>query len=242
MRAILLASALLLLWSGMLFAEVFTWTDSRGTQHFTDDSRTIPPKYRKKAVPLKGFDQPDDIPVVAKPKEPTRTPMTLSKREEPPAAAPQPLTELDLLAKTLLQSATSDRDKAYAAFAWVRSNIYYDNASKWQRRYGQHGGDQSPEGVLAAKRGVCEGMANLYAALTGKMGLQSAVVIGRASGFRQEGHAWNAVMVDGKWGLVDVTRHSFLNPPEDFLNHHFPNDPQWQLLEKPLTYQEWLKR
>ncbi|WP_460596724.1 transglutaminase domain-containing protein [Geomonas sp. Red276] len=241
MRAILLAVTLLL-WSSTLFAEVFTWTDSQGTQHFTDDSRTIPPKYRKKAVPLKGFDQPEEAPVVAKPAVSTAAPVALSKREEQPNTPPQPQTELDRLAKSLLESASTDRDKAYAAFAWIRSNIYYDNASKWQRRYGQHGGDQSPEGVLAAKRGVCEGMANLFAALTEKMGLPSAVVTGRASGFRQEAHAWNAVKVDGKWGLVDVTRHSFLNPPEDFLNHHFPNDPQWQLLEKPLTYQEWLKR
>jgi transglutaminase/protease-like cytokinesis protein 3 len=149
---------------------------------------------------------------------------------------------VDALAEKLLQNAVSDRDKAYAAFSWISANIHYDNATKWQRRYGNSGNDQSPAAVLASRQAVCEGLANLFTALATRMGLQSEVVLGKASGARQENHAWNAVMVDGKWGLVDITRHSFLNPPEEFLARHFPFDPRWQLIAKPLTYEEWLKR
>ena len=149
--------------------------------------------------------------------------------------------QVDALAMELMNP-RSDRDKAYAAFNWVSENIHYDNATKWQRRYGNSGNDQSPAAVLAARQGVCEGIANLFTALANRMGLQSEVVFGKASGARQENHAWNAVMVDGKWCLVDITRHSFLPPPEEFLARHFPVDPRWQLIGKPLTYEEWLKR
>jgi len=244
-RAIFLAT-IITLFSTPLFAEVFSWTDTSGTQHFTDDSATIPSKYRKQAILLKGYGDSDVVPVAQKPNAPPHKPSELTEADQlPKAKRPpqnQPTSALDTLANALLEKAATDRDKAYAAFSWVHANIYYDNASKWQRRFGQHGDDQSAEGVLAAKRGVCEGMANLFAALANKMGLKSAVVTGRASGFRQEAHAWNAVMVDGNWGLVDLTRGSFLRPPLEFLSHHFPNDPQWQLVEKPLTYQEWLKK
>jgi hypothetical protein len=41
---------------------------------------------------------------------------------------------------------------------------------------------------------------------------------------------------------VDITRHTFLATPQEFLARHFPDDPGWQLLERPLTYEEWLKR
>lgn len=234
------------LFSTPLFAEVFNWTDSKGTQHFTDNPATIPAKYRNKAAVLKGYGDSETVPVAPKPTAPPQKPIEkIEPDQQAKANRPavnRPTSALDVLANTLSEKAATDRDKAYAAFSWVHANIYYDNASKWQRRYGNSGGDQSAEGVLAAKRGVCEGMANLFAALANKMGLKSVVVTGRASGFRQEAHAWNAVMVDGSWGLVDLTRGSFLRPPQDFLTHHFPNDPQWQLLEKPVTYQEWLGR
>jgi transglutaminase/protease-like cytokinesis protein 3 len=244
-RGTFFAAIIVLLFSAPLFAAVFSWTDSGGTQHFTDDPATIPYKYRKQAAQLKGYGDSDTATPVAKPSAIPKKTSELSRRDQQAKSdrLPKglPPTALELLATELLVKGATDRDRAYAAFSWIHANIYYDNASKWQRRYGQQGGDQSPEGVLAAKRGVCAGMANLFAALANKMGLKSVVVTGRASGFRQEAHAWNAVMIDGSWGLVDLTRGSFLRPPQEFLAHHFPNEPQWQLLDKPLTYQEWLK-
>lgn len=234
--------SLLTLYATPVFAEVYNWTDSSGTVHFTDDRAAIPSKYRKKAVSLGGYDETPEPGGVKKPATVAPDVKKTADSDKKPVKKQASQSELDILASSLQQNAVSDRDKAFAAFNWIHANIYYDNTSKWQRRYGNEGADQSPEGVLAAKKAVCEGMANLFAALANTMGLQSVVVIGRASGLRQEAHAWNAVMIDGHWGLVDTTRHSFLNPPQEFLNHHFPNDAQWQLLDKPLTYAEWLKR
>lgn len=72
-------------------------------------------------------------------------------------------------------------------------------------------------------------------------------------------HAWNAVKIGGKWGLVDsawgaghvndegrfvprFTDHYFLTPPDEFICDHFPDDPRWQLLERPISPAEYLSR
>jgi transglutaminase/protease-like cytokinesis protein 3 len=67
-------------------------------------------------------------------------------------------------------------------------------------------------------------------------------------------HAWNAVLIDHKWYLVDPTWASgytnravtkftrkrndfyYLTPAEDFILDHYPDDPQWQLLGSPVDW------
>jgi hypothetical protein len=60
-------------------------------------------------------------------------------------------------------------------------------------------------------------------------------------------HGWCAC----KWNLIvtDIETYfnrgfagHFLCPPEEFIYKHFPFDPQWQLLAKPITKAEWLKK
>lgn len=253
------AVSIVLLLSSSAFPAFFTWTDRNGTAHFTDDISRIPPGYRKQAVHLQGFDDNSPASAPARHAAAKGTPPAASGEDGPAAqdgagtagqrsagkrkSAPEDDgSRVGALARTLLKDGQSDRDKAYAAFCWIRANISYDNYTKWQRRYGSSGANQSPDAVIASGRGVCAGMANLFTALAQRMGLESVVVTGRASGARQERHAWNAVKIDGKWGLVDITRHTFLAPPEEFLARHFPDNPRWQLLDKPLTYEEWLQR
>lgn len=76
-----------------------------------------------------------------------------------------------------------------------------------------------------------------------------------------ETHEWNAVYVNGCWGLVDCSmtsrlpesagirrtnEHYFLTDPNAFIWSHFPvmvddgSDPSlWQLLEKPMSLEEF---
>jgi len=263
-RHLAVAVSLVILLSTPAKAEFFSWTDSRGTEHFTDDISNIPKKYRKQLTPMDGYDvespaaqaggrtgkEMDD----AASGSGYLSDETLSVEGNGASVAAGRAeanrrhsllgdgSRASTLASMLLKDAQTEKEKAYAIFSWIGNYITYDNSTKWQRRYGNPGADQSPDGVLASGRAVCEGIANLFTAVAVRMDLESVVITGRASGARQERHAWNAVKIDGDWGLVDITRHTFLATPQAFLARHFPDDPRWQLLERPLTYEEWLKR
>lgn len=70
-------------------------------------------------------------------------------------------------------------------------------------------------------------------------------------------HTWNAVYINGTWGLVDANwgameviktprklnyrldEYYFLPDPHHFICDHFPFDQQWQLLERPITLKEF---
>ncbi|KFP65805.1 Kyphoscoliosis peptidase, partial [Cariama cristata] len=72
-------------------------------------------------------------------------------------------------------------------------------------------------------------------------------------------HAWNAVYLDGRWHLLDSTWGSgsvddsfteftfrynefyFLTHPALFINNHFPDNSNWQLLKPTLTLKDFEK-
>ena len=75
-------------------------------------------------------------------------------------------------------------------------------------------------------------------------------------------HSWNAVYIYGTWCLIDahwaarriigkqatseefhyqLDEYFFLPPPEQLIYTHFPDDPKWQLLERPVTLPEFEK-
>lgn len=49
MRRIIISALILVLLSGPSFAEIYKWTDDKGGVHFTEDSSTIPEKYKNQA-------------------------------------------------------------------------------------------------------------------------------------------------------------------------------------------------
>ena len=53
-KYLIFLTSILIILTTPAFAEVFTWTDDKGTTNFTDDSTKIPAKYRNKAVSLGG--------------------------------------------------------------------------------------------------------------------------------------------------------------------------------------------
>ncbi len=165
------------------------------------------------------------------------------------------------LAAYLARAGSDETTKARALYRWIAGHIDYDVAGF---RAGRPG-DVSPEGVLRSRSSVCEGYARLAEALGTAMGLQVQVVPGWSKGYgftagqRFDGptnHAWNAVRIDGQWRLMDPTwgagyldqstrfvrrfqEHYFLTPPDAFVFDHLPQDPQWQLLERPISAAEY---
>jgi hypothetical protein len=112
--------------------------------------------------------------------------------------------------------------------------------------------------VIRNKTAVCEGYARLFKALCQHAGIRAEVINGYGKTephqvrqrFRAN-HAWNAVLIDSVWHLLDVTWASgyitwhgdrfvrqldeqyFLSPPEVFIREHYPDDLRWSLMKDP---------
>lgn len=115
--------------------------------------------------------------------------------------------------------------------------------------------------VLKKRKGVCEHYAILVHAVATELGMSSHIVEGYTKDKNGRlnlkiGHAWNAVQSGGKWKLLDATwgagyvneRNKFVKsedgawydvPPHKMLTDHMPFDPIWQLLDTPITYDEF---
>lgn len=118
------------------------------------------------------------------------------------------------LSDSITAGCRTDYDKAKAVHDWLAENIYYDFDALAAGRY-----DESDAlSVLENKRGVCEGFANLGAALLRHQGIPCVVQGGYALGIStdrvwneanvnttESNHAWNEVYVDGRWILMDAT-------------------------------------
>ncbi|MGE0495061.1 MAG: transglutaminase domain-containing protein [Vulcanimicrobiota bacterium] len=165
------------------------------------------------------------------------------------------------LAKEVTANSTDDQAKVEAIFGWVARNIDYDAAAFVSGDYG----DCSAEAVLARRTGVCSGYANLFYAMAQTVGLEVEVIPGYARGYglgevdldAPANHAWNAVKLGGQWRLLDCTwgagfldeRQAFIRryeefwlftPPGQFARSHLPDEPRWQLLDKPISRQAFM--
>jgi hypothetical protein len=166
---------------------------------------------------------------------------------------------LPSLAKYLAGPCKTDRDKARVVYRWITDRVAYDVQGLLTGQLG----DTSPEAVLKSRKTVCEGYADLFVDLCERTGVKAAKVSGYAKivGYRPgdkftaTNHAWNAVQIDGKWHLVDCilgagalngkqfekkfSDFAFLPPPEALLFSHCPKDAKWQLVEPPLTLEQF---
>jgi hypothetical protein len=166
------------------------------------------------------------------------------------------------LAAHLAADATTDEARAWVMFAWVCNNISYD-VDGFQGRAPRKKCDAAS--VLKARVCVCEGYARIYESLCKEVGLKVEVIGGKArSGSNAigaaltaaDGHAWNAVKLQGKWRLVDCTwgagtcsdtkftaafrPHYFCIDPRALAFSHLPDDASWQLLPQALSPQSFV--
>lgn len=159
----------------------------------------------------------------------------------------------------------SEIDRAWMIFYWIAKNIRYDTSSFFSNRIPP----QSSDNVFTSKAAVCEGYATLYARLCEQLGLQCRKVSGYAKGygfnprqtsFEKTDHAWNILtlsnghsyFIESTWGAghldsstqqykAQLSSFYFMCRPEHMIYKHLPEDPQWQLLARPLTMQQYLQ-
>lgn len=162
--------------------------------------------------------------------------------------------DLPALTNYLITPAETDYEKVRAFYVWIITHISYDRAAAEADKRRNH----SIADVLRSRKAICYGYAQLFQAMCEKAGLQSTVVHGYA---REDGlitellttpnHSWNAVLLDGKWYLLDATWGAgslirtgpiidevedahFLPPARKFVQSRLPGDPTWQLLPHPV--------
>jgi len=182
------------------------------------------------------------------------------------------------LAKQLTHKATSDRQKVDSIFYWITDHIAYDMQTAKKpdySRYPDFGISTNQDSatfykkynlavvnmVLQNKKAICDGYSRLFKTLCDYAEVEAVVVIGAVKlGFSAEKidvHAWNAVKINNKWHLLDVTWASgtglgdtfikkrrllyYLTPPAQLILNHFPEDRRWTLLDKKYTSQEFLE-
>jgi hypothetical protein len=157
--------------------------------------------------------------------------------------------------------------QARAIYRWITDRIRYDTGTYFDGTATAEG--TRPEVVLQRRSALCGGYAELFRYLATEAGLEAVTINGHSKGYgfspqktRRQGiaanHAWNAVRIDGHWKLLDATwgsgyidgeslgftkrfeEHYFFTDPDAFIFNHFPDDPQWQLLEQPVSESEYL--
>lgn len=235
--------------------------DSRfGTSDRAPDPSTVHPAPAPKPAPA-----PTPSPAA----KPAPAPATWPLPDAPdPLVANMPdLPTIDAVGAYLRTHFTDRRQLVKAIHDTVVLRLSYDTATlshlmadpSWRGEP-----PQDAESVFARRTAVCEGYARLMVALGKASGVDIAFVTGHIrdaerrtpdgddatirAALEGQGHAWNAVQIDGQWQLVDATWDDPVGAPADAVSstylftppaifgwNHLPDDPDWQLVASPLT-------
>jgi len=146
-------------------------------------------------------------------------------------------------------------------FLWISHNIEYDSEVALALK-------DSPKvmsitQILKKRKAICTGYARLFYELCQRSNIPCQMVDGYTKNFtssqvemRQADHTWNTVKLNNQWQLLDVTwaagihqnptgfpgknlDHYYLIRASKMLENHLPADPMWQLLDCPISLQEF---
>ncbi len=175
-----------------------------------------------------------------------------------------PARHLQSLVRALTEGALDDFARVRAIHDWIATNIAYDADAF----YGKSTMITEPLAVIRHGASVCQGFSAVLQTMCGMAKIECALIsgYGRGIGFDASteaaspygsNHAWNAVRIGELWYLIDATWDTgYVDPrtmrfgamyetsylfadPRAFLHTHFPSDPRWQLIEKPISYQQF---
>jgi hypothetical protein len=205
-----------------------------------------------------GGAEPDDTPKPDVPSDERRWPFAT---ELHPAVANMPEsveTDVASVGRYIAEQESDPYQRVKALHDYAADRVAYDAPSLAAGRYPP----QDANTVFNTKTGVCAGYAKLLVALGKAAGVEVVYVVGRSrdsgGNVDGQGHAWNAVQIDGRWYLIDATWDAgyvngtvftrqytsdyLLTPPEVFGLNHFPDDPDWQLRSTPISRGEFMRQ
>jgi hypothetical protein len=188
---------------------------------------------------------------------------------------PRSFSKPEKLAELINKDFKSENDKARAIYRWIALNIAYDVKAFYQGQKVVTYSYSTPEEkekkekeylqgmvaeVLKKKKAVCEGYSTLFKTLCDLTKVECVVIQGFSKVFEDDiaktpkvsDHSWNAVKIDNKWKLIDVTWGAgsvdyskkifvpkftdvyFFTEPELFFLKHFPENKDWLFVNKSL--------
>lgn len=111
------------------------------------------------------------------------------------------------LAYKITDRSITDYEKTKAIHDWVATNISYDVAELKKPSIHTYSAIET----LGGKTAVCNGYANLTAALNRAIGIKTKIIIGTAktsifdTSSKNNSHAWNESFINGNWLIQDTT-------------------------------------
>ena len=113
----------------------------------------------------------------------------------------------------------SDYDKELYVYEYLAENIIYDDSAE---------NDSNIYGALVEGRAVCSGNSQAFKYVCDAVGLPCVGMFSYEYGQEGNGHAWNAVCLDGNWYDVDLTADTDTvdQPMEGYLTYSALNVPR----------------
>jgi hypothetical protein len=136
------------------------------------------------------------------------------------------------------------------------------SAAELARKQKEYEDETAPNKIFKSRKGICSDFSYLFKKMCQVAEVECVYIPGYAKHLskriRGYDHAWNAIKIQDKWSLVDATWSAgyvegetfrrnyspgfFMTKPELFILNHLPNDDKWQLLDTPLSKQDFKKQ
>lgn len=156
------------------------------------------------------------------------------------------------VAEHITSGCENNYQKIRAIYQWICENIDYDTS------YTIHRADSCYD----ARKGVCQAYCELFYQIAKAAGVKVEIISGMSKdlygNIGQQGHAWlfaytrdnYGILLDPTWGAGTVGNSTFTRRgncwiwfnvnPEWMILSHFPNDESYQLIDSPMSYEEFL--
>ena len=105
-------------------------------------------------------------------------------------------------AKELVNSQMSDLQKVEAIYKYVVANFKYDYDKAATVTSGYV---PKLDLIFESKKGICYDYSAIFAAMTRSVGVPTKLVKGYTDNIQGQYHAWNEVLLDGEWQVIDTT-------------------------------------
>jgi peptidoglycan hydrolase-like protein with peptidoglycan-binding domain len=164
----------------------------------------------------------------------------------------QNYSSIEQLHNQIIEPRYNEEQKVYAIAKFITNTIAYGKRAR------------KPLNTINSREGVCQDYAELFIALCELSSIENNYVTGDGKtstediGFYSSNHAWNIVKVNEQYQIYDLTwaaggydneTNTFekkFNPqyfnadPLSFISNHFPDNSKWQLLDIPISKNDYI--